>query len=85
MVKETKICGVICSVVDAKNFEVILCLTGQSGREPGPDMSDNRQPRSGRGNFLKKIRFYGEIGRSVVRGAAVLIKFCRNEKGVVMR
>ena len=44
-------------VVGENILVVILCLTGQSGLESGPDVSDNRQPRSGRGNFFKNSGF----------------------------
>jgi hypothetical protein len=40
-------------MVGEKFFAGFLCLTGESGLVTGPDMSDNKQPRSGRGIFLK--------------------------------
>jgi hypothetical protein len=57
-------------VVGANILVVILCLTGESGLESGPDMSVNKQPRSGRGNFLKKSGFTGRFRVSGRAGAA---------------
>ena len=48
-------------MVGANILVVLLCLTGQSGLITGPDVSDNRQPRSGRGNFFRNSCFTGRF------------------------